>query len=1301
MKRFLAILIALTLLVSCGAGCLAEACENHKMGPWKTYGSCTGEGVKYRYCEHCSYFESQKIGALGHWYPDPWETLKEPTCTEPGQEQNFCKRVVDNVAQGVYYCNNQWIREIPALGHDWDDWYIAQLPTLEVDGYEERCCARCGITETRPLTLDGEAPAEYWLTLTEVSSPENGEYYTPGDEVEFELVLVVDTPDPAVDIYLYAAIGGEEKLICEETELEIYSGGTGSKFKRFVNDDDADNGFLTATGSCLFTCKVNGKTYALTAEPLTVKCGYAEGEEIGDMEIAIEKTVLSEPANGKYYLPGETVSYGITVYNCQDETYYDLEVSDPLKGGNEDAILLIEPVVAPHAVYELGFDYVVTEEDAAVGYIDNTATARWFEEGEEESFNIDSETVTVFTGRERQSDAVTVYKKAISVPVNGKYFVPGEQIEYEIQTHLPDKQFEFVSVNDMLSGENYNFEGVSGQLFAYYDIEGNTTLTDGFIYTVTEEDAQFGYIVNQAVVICRDAEDNNYYMLSNTVYVPTGYPDGEYEEGDAPLPESALQVVKEVTSIPTNGEYYVPGEEAYYRITVRPTAEGTVYNVFLYDTLLEDGVCLGEIAPDEEVEVFYIYTVTDEDAQNGAVFNRAWVTFENVIGDEASAQSEETVIYCGEDLPINNGIVYLDKYLNNAPANGSFFTEGEIVEFTLKWGSQYEGDVYDVEVVDHDYHMSVGTMSGGEVGEDIYQYVVTAEDAQNGSFTNQGFIMWGEEPGVQDMVSYSDIVTVPTGIEEPYKYTDVTVTKIEVSAPADGYAYKEGEWVNYLLILSNNGTQPVYNAELWDKYWTISGGDSVLLSVTAQLDPGQSVTANFSHQVTEWDCLDGAIHNIGTVNYIPEDGLVNGFACSETVTVLTQPGFPPIRTGDDPEFGVYKYEASVPKNHMYYEEGETVQFIVVAYNYSGVTFKNVNGYDILLDTPGFYFGSMAELGAEPAIMNVSYQVTNIDVLLGSVSNIAWVEATDPDGNVHTVFSNEVTVPVGKKGDPYPDPKGGKDSCEIYVTGRGEGVIVIKTDYCAEHALVDEAVCGILAAAETDEQKTAALNNAENLWRTALEVEYDRLLAEADEELKQVVLREKACADAEYETRIAFAESCGAFGEEEIALLKMRILRARTCELCAARAAYHGSVPEKPEAAAVSGGDPENCVVKPEDGSGWNIETIVMCRLHSISDKAALRLENALGLADEETAADVREKILACRRKDLNAAVESALKTGAIATVPTMMKEKIALNRYTPIYEAMIRMLYAEYPETAEEIIARNALKQTAFLCGAK
>ena len=112
--------------------------------------------------------------------------------------------------------------------------------------------------------------------------------------------------------------------------------------------------------------------------------------------------------------PGDEVVFTITVTNNTGVELLDVEITDPVKGGNEDSIVDIIPSMQPGESVTASFNYTVTEEDATVGVegFENTAYATGYTaDGTQVSGT--SETIFVWCVIEH---GLTFFKSIANVP---------------------------------------------------------------------------------------------------------------------------------------------------------------------------------------------------------------------------------------------------------------------------------------------------------------------------------------------------------------------------------------------------------------------------------------------------------------------------------------------------------------------------------------------------------------------------------------------------------------------------------------------------------------------------------------------------------------------------------------------------------------------------------------------------------------------------------------------------------------------------------------------------------------------
>ena len=121
--------------------------------------TCWREGETTYTCT-CGDSYTEAIAKLDHEYR-PWETKKNPTCTEPGLEWSYC-----------LICDNDFEREIPAEGHNEYE-YTRRATPAEAGAYVV-ACDKCWIEFS---SISFGRPAEYKLSTTKYTY--NGKAKTP------------------------------------------------------------------------------------------------------------------------------------------------------------------------------------------------------------------------------------------------------------------------------------------------------------------------------------------------------------------------------------------------------------------------------------------------------------------------------------------------------------------------------------------------------------------------------------------------------------------------------------------------------------------------------------------------------------------------------------------------------------------------------------------------------------------------------------------------------------------------------------------------------------------------------------------------------------------------------------------------------------------------------------------------------------------------------------------------------------------------------------------------------------------
>lgn len=107
--------------------------------------TCTEDGEREFTCTRCQKTRIEKIEATGH--VEMTDVAVEPTCEIPGRTEGKHCSVCNVVLKEA--------KEIPALGHNWDNGKIIKEATCTEEGEKEFTCTRCQKTRTEKITTTG------------------------------------------------------------------------------------------------------------------------------------------------------------------------------------------------------------------------------------------------------------------------------------------------------------------------------------------------------------------------------------------------------------------------------------------------------------------------------------------------------------------------------------------------------------------------------------------------------------------------------------------------------------------------------------------------------------------------------------------------------------------------------------------------------------------------------------------------------------------------------------------------------------------------------------------------------------------------------------------------------------------------------------------------------------------------------------------------------------------------------------------------------------------------------------------
>lgn len=256
--------------------------------------------------------------------------------------------------------------------------------------------------------------------------------------------------------------------------------------------------------------------------------------------------------------------------------------------------------------------HTVTAEDIINGGYTNTVKAKFT--GEDTDFEGQDEVKI-----EDLKSKLVVNKKVVSTPKNGKAYVLGENIKYEISvTNDGNVPLHNVKVKDELTGDEWTIKELA---------PGQTSEKFETTYKVTEKDLLNGEVVNTATATSDDLKENV------KPEVKPGNQKSKVEDV-----KSSIIVDKKAKE----GVYKV-GEEVTYEITVRNTGNVTVSGIKVVDKLTGDSWTIDNLKPGEERIFTTKYTLTKADAERGYVKNEVTVEGLDPNGKSVKVNGEATI----------------------------------------------------------------------------------------------------------------------------------------------------------------------------------------------------------------------------------------------------------------------------------------------------------------------------------------------------------------------------------------------------------------------------------------------------------------------------------------------------------------------------------------------------------------------------------------------------------------------------------------------------------------------------------
>src|SRR5690625_5498992 len=395
--------------------------------------------------------------------------------------------------------------------------------------------------------------------------------------------------------------------------------------------------------------------------------------------------------------------------------------------------------------------YTVTQADLNAGVVENIATTTGTPPIGDPVEDEDEEDVEL-----EQDPSIHLLKSGVYVDANENGIVnPGDEIHYTFTvTNTGNVPLTGVTVTDPLVT-------VSGGPIGL-DVGQSDETTFTGVYVVTQADINAGGVYNIATTtgtppkgdpVEDDSEDPEPLDPEDPNFDPD-CPDCTF----VPLEESpSIHLLKSGVYVDANEDGIVnPGDEIHYTFTVTNTGNVTLTDVVIHDDRIgvEDLFVTDELAPAAEMTVAFTYTITQNDINDGGVWNLAIVTGNDPDDEPVEDESEDPEPLEEDDpdydpecpdctfVPLEESpSIHLLKSGAYVDANeDGIVNPGDEIHYTFVVTNTGNVPLTGVTVTD-----PLFTVSGGPIGLDVAEsdettftgvYVVTQADINAGGAYN-------------------------------------------------------------------------------------------------------------------------------------------------------------------------------------------------------------------------------------------------------------------------------------------------------------------------------------------------------------------------------------------------------------------------------------------------------------------------------------------------------------------------------------------------------------------------------------
>ena len=540
-------------------------------------------------------------------------------------------------------------------------------------------------------------------------------------------------------------------------------------------------------------------------------------------------------------------------------------------------------------------------------------------------------------------------------------------------------------------------------------------------YTLLQSDINRGEVLNQALASGTAPDGSTVEDDSDDPADTTGNDDPTI----IPLAQEASIELEKVATLIDGGDGVDEGDTIEYAFTVTNTGNLPLSGVTITDPLV--AVSGGPITlfpgVTNTTSFTAVYTITQQDIDDGFFTNTATVNGTGPNGEAASDVSDDPADGTGNDDPTTVNFVQTPSLALEKVDDISGFSTPPVEGDTITYSFRIEntGNVTLTNVVVDDPLVNVTgtpvTLLPGEVDTTTYEatYQITQDDIDAGTFSNSATVA-GNPPTGPPVSDTSDDPSNPAGEDDPTVTTiqQAPAMTVEKNATIVNFV-NVGDTVTYEYLVTNSGntsiTAPI---TITDNLITNPADISCPalpaggLSPTA---PNNTITCTGTYTVVQEDLERGTVTNLASAS----DGTTTSPSVSETIP-----------DGQPAALMIEKSTTNAPFTAV----GEVITYSYIITNNGGRTLTGTTEVidDRISGPISCFTGNLvpAPAAGSSQTCTAQYTITQADLDAGSVTNEAFAEndnvtavgtVTSPPDSVTLDAVQSPAITVEKVGTP--------------------------------------------------------------------------------------------------------------------------------------------------------------------------------------------------------------------------------------------------------------------------------------------